>query len=110
MGCGASVPAPPPPTAAVESRATAAATGDQSSGSLSVVMPCGDVVPCVAEHAGIDAARCLASPAFQAWTQSVDERFLVRQVTFQSVDFFGPRVGFLKFRADCCERATVSQS
>jgi hypothetical protein len=47
---------------------------------------------------------------FLAWAQSVDERFLVKQVTFQSVNLSGARVTALEFRADCSERATVSQS
>jgi hypothetical protein len=73
-------------------------------------MPCGDVLPCVAEHGDIDVALCVASPMFLAWAQSVDERFLVKQVTFQSVNLSGARVTALEFRADCSERATVSQS
>ncbi len=44
--------------------------------------------------------KAVASKPFQDWLASVSERFVVKGVKFQSVDMFGPRVGFIKFAAD----------
>lgn len=44
--------------------------------------------------------KAIASKPFQDWLESVGERFVVKGVKFQSVDMFGPRVGFIKFVAD----------
>ena len=65
----------------------------------------GDDVPCTADR-GVDLQKCFNSPAFQVWAGSVDEKFLIEKLLFQSVDMFGPRVGFLKFKADCFDRAS----
>jgi ADP-sugar diphosphatase len=48
------------------------------------------------------AKKCLEAVPFTEWTKaiSLDPQFIVHSVRFQSVDFFGPRVGFMKFRAD----------
>ncbi|MBC7792383.1 MAG: NUDIX domain-containing protein [Clostridia bacterium] len=43
----------------------------------------------------------IASRPFSDWLEKLDRaRFDVRSVTIQSVDMFGPRVGFIKFKAD----------
>jgi len=42
--------------------------------------------------------------AFQDWCNGVDEEFNVKQIKIQSVDMFGPRVGFLKFDADVSDK------
>jgi ADP-sugar diphosphatase len=44
--------------------------------------------------------KAVASKPFQDWLKSVSDRFVVKGVKFQSVDLFGPRVGFIKFVAD----------
>lgn len=57
-------------------------------------------VPYTAE-AGIDIANVTTAKAFTDWLASVDDqKFVVRGVHFQSVDMFGPKVGFIKFKAD----------
>lgn len=57
-------------------------------------------IPYTAE-AGIDIATVTASRAFTDWLASVDDqKFTVRGVHIQSVDMFGPKVGFIKFKAD----------
>ena len=42
----------------------------------------------------------LAAVPFQKWAASLDKQLCVRSVHMQSVDKFGPRIGFIKFRAD----------
>lgn len=50
---------------------------------------------------GIDVTKVTGSQAFIDWLASVDDqKFVVRGVHFQSVDMFGPKVGFIKFKAD----------
>ena len=50
---------------------------------------------------GISVEAVTSSKQFKDWLASIDrERFNVRSVHFQSVDMFGPRVGFIKFKAD----------
>ena len=44
--------------------------------------------------------KAVASKPFQDWLASVGERYVVKGVKFQSVDMFGPRVGFIKFVAE----------
>lgn len=46
----------------------------------------------------------LAYSLFKNWARDLDPRFFVRNVTIQSVDMFGPRVGFIKFKADLTSR------
>jgi ADP-sugar diphosphatase len=48
------------------------------------------------------AKKCIEAVPFAEWTKaiSLDPQFVVHSVRLQSVDFFGPRVGFMKFRAD----------
>ena len=53
---------------------------------------------------GIDVAKCIASSVFTDWVSSVDPAFLVERVHLQSVDMFGPNIGFMKFRADTFDR------
>jgi ADP-sugar diphosphatase len=57
-----------------------------------------DVV--VTAREGIDIATALASSQLQDWARSVQEGLDVRRVHIQDVDMFGPRVGFVKFKAD----------
>ena len=48
---------------------------------------------------GIDPAIALTFPPFLDWAAGLDPRFAVASITLQSVDMFGPRVGFLKLLA-----------
>ena len=55
-------------------------------------------IPVTAEN-GIDVKAALAAKPFTDWLASVDTtRFTVNSIHFQSVDMFGPRVGFVKFK------------
>ncbi len=57
-------------------------------------------IPVTAE-AGIDIAVAVKAKPFTDWLAQVDRtRFNLRSVCFQSVDMFGPRVGFIKFKCD----------
>ncbi|MBY0359104.1 MAG: NUDIX domain-containing protein [Candidatus Obscuribacterales bacterium] len=52
-------------------------------------------------EAGIDIEKIKTSAQFTNWLTSVDrQRFNIRGVHFQSVDMFGPKIGFIKFKAD----------
>jgi len=46
------------------------------------------------------AAAALASVPFRNWVTGLDSALCVNSVEIQSVDMFGPRVGFVKFKAD----------
>ena len=38
--------------------------------------------------------------AFKEWCSNIDAELTVKKITVQSVDMFGPRVGFVKFKGD----------
>lgn len=42
----------------------------------------------------------IKSPLFQNWFNNLDRRFTVTTIEFQSVDYFGPKIGFMKIKAD----------
>ena len=48
----------------------------------------------------VTVAAALACRPFQDWASALDPRYSIASITLQSVDFFGPRVGFVKFIAD----------
>lgn len=48
---------------------------------------------------GLDPTLALGFRPFQQWAASLDPRFSVSAIALQSVDMFGPRVGFLKLVA-----------
>lgn len=50
--------------------------------------------------------KALASPKFIDWVASVDPGLAVKRVMIQSVDLFGPNVGFLKIVADVSKDGT----
>lgn len=54
----------------------------------------------ISAEAGIDVSAATQSKQFQNWLAALDKSFVVRSVHFQSVDMFGPKVGFIKFKAD----------
>jgi ADP-sugar diphosphatase len=51
-----------------------------------------------------DADKVLEMKAFKDWIAGLDKEFKVKSILVQSVDFFGPRVGFLKFKADVSDK------
>lgn len=59
----------------------------------------GVAVP-VTARAGIDVARAIDCVPFRDWCSTMDPALRVHSVEVTDVDYFGPRVGFLKFRAD----------
>ena len=65
----------------------------------------GDEATLTAEP-GIDLEKVVNATVFKDWMASVDASFLVEKVHIQSVDMFGPHIGFIKFRADCFDRET----
>mmetsp|Transcript_10490 Transcript_10490/g.15759 ORF Transcript_10490/g.15759 Transcript_10490/m.15759 type:complete len:257 (-) Transcript_10490:113-883(-) len=46
--------------------------------------------------------KAIAYSPFQDWLREInsDKRFVVKKIEFQGIDMFGPRVGFIKFKAD----------
>lgn len=58
------------------------------------------VVDAVPQSPPLDVAAAVASRPFQIWATELDPRFELTRVTLQSLDFFGKRVGFVKFRAE----------
>ena len=64
-----------------------------------VVVPV-HLAPGVSASAG---AAALASDVFASWARGLEAGLDVRALTLQSVDMFGPRVGFVKLR---CEAST----
>lgn len=59
-----------------------------------------DGINCYAED-GVDINQAINAKVFTDWLKSLDrKRFDVNWVLFQSLDAFGPRVGFLKWKTD----------
>jgi ADP-sugar diphosphatase len=50
----------------------------------------------------IDVEKAITSPNFENWCKRIaaDGKFKVKEILLQSLDMFGPKVGFLKFKAD----------
>ena len=46
---------------------------------------------------GIKLPNVLESTPFKDWAKSMDEDLIINNVHIQSVDYFGKRVGFIKF-------------
>lgn len=44
--------------------------------------------------------KCLSSLKFKKWLMSIDPDIVVTRIVIQSVDMFGPNVGFIKLKAD----------
>jgi ADP-sugar diphosphatase len=60
------------------------------------------IVPIVVDN-GVDAnviSRLSTYKPFNDWVQNFDPKFTCSKITIQSVDYFGPRIGFLKLKAD----------
>ena len=63
----------------------------------------GNSVPIVGETPLITRdiiVKCLSSLKFKKWLQSIDPKITVTRIVIQSVDMFGPNVGFIKLKAD----------
>ena len=52
------------------------------------------------------AQKAVQYSPFTQWLNGVEERYDVRSITFQSIDMFGSRVGFIKFEAEVYDRTT----
>ncbi len=50
------------------------------------------------------ADRVLEMKAFKDWCEAVDPEFIIKSILVQSVDMFGPRVGFIKFKAQVSDK------
>lgn len=57
----------------------------------------GKEVKLVAEP-GIDVRKVISAKPFQEWLEKLDKEIHISQIHFQSVDMFGSRVGFIKFK------------
>lgn len=63
----------------------------------------GNTVPVIGETPLITRdiiVKCLSSLKFKKWFMSIDPGIAVIRIVIQSVDMFGPNVGFIKFKAD----------
>lgn len=54
----------------------------------------------VTSDPGINLSDALSSPNLLEWAQKLDQRFSVSSIHIQSLDMFGRKPGFLKFRAE----------
>lgn len=72
---------------------------DTSSTEVKSVVINGVVVPvsAIPQTPPLDIAAATSSTVFTKWCQNVDPRFSLTSIQFQSIDYFGPRVGFVKF-------------
>lgn len=60
----------------------------------------GSAVPVTAAGPHIDLARVTSCVPFKDWSSTIDRSLTVKKVHVTDVDYFGSRVGFLKFRAE----------
>ncbi len=51
-------------------------------------------------------AAAIDSPMFKNWVASFDPRMTVKGIEFQSIDMFGSKVGFIKFKMKITDTAT----
>jgi ADP-sugar diphosphatase len=70
-----------------------------TSPSLASVVIHGASVP-VTARPGIDLVRALDCVPFKDWCLTMESELKVHSIEVTDVDYFGPRVGFLKFKAD----------
>jgi ADP-sugar diphosphatase len=64
----------------------------------------GDAPVPITGEPGVNIQTCLDANIYQDWKAHLSNTFLVRGVHFQSLDMFGPRVGFIKMNADIVTR------
>ena len=80
--------------------ASAATAPAADAASFSVRIHGADVpVECSPAAPGLDLARCVKAKPFVDWAAGLDAELAIQKVVVQSVDYFGPRVGFLKVEA-----------
>ena len=51
-----------------------------------------------------NADKVFEMKAFKDWIAGLDKEFIIKSILVQSVDMFGPRVGFLKFKAEVSDK------
>ena len=58
-------------------------------------------VPLTTEDLTVDLQKVLEADVFREWVASIDadEKLFVTAIEVQSVDMFGPRIGFIKFKS-----------
>ena len=58
-------------------------------------------VPLVTEDLRVDLQKVLEAQVFVDWVASVDKdpQLFIAEIEVQSVDMFGPRIGFIKFKS-----------
>jgi ADP-sugar diphosphatase len=61
--------------------------------------------PLIKAEGVVDMIKAQSSKVFQDFLQGLDPRFLIKEVTFQSVDYFGERAAFVKFQAEATFQA-----
>jgi hypothetical protein len=47
---------------------------------------------------------CILIQAFNDWCNTIDKEFIVKKILIQSVDMFGSRMGFVKFKGDVTDK------
>jgi len=96
-----------PATAADQVAAVAVAVPAPVPVPVPVLAPAQAVLqPLFTAEAGIALDTAVQSKQFQNWLAQVDtSKFQIRSVHIQSVDMFGPKVGFIKFKADIVDMA-----
>ena len=70
---------------------------EMSASAITVVCN-GVAVPleCHPSHPGLDLERCKNAKPFADWLAGLDSGLKVSKIVLRDIDFFGPRVGFLK--------------
>jgi ADP-sugar diphosphatase len=66
---------------------------------LKTVIINGLTVPVTSEN-GVDLSRAIECTPFKDWCATMEPPLKVHSVTVTDIDYFGSRVGFLKFKAD----------
>jgi len=59
----------------------------------------GQKVPVTTSDSTIDLSKVITAKTFTEWMERMDPELIVKEITIQSVDMFGPRIGFIKFNA-----------
>ena len=82
------------------SAAASSEAAEPAAAAFSVRIHGADVpVECSPAAPGLDLARCVKAKPFVDWAAGLDAELAIQKVVVQSVDYFGPRVGFLKVEA-----------
>jgi len=59
-------------------------------------------IPVTAEREGLDVGKAIEAAPFKEWCTRMgkDPKIVISSILIQSIDMFGPRVGFIKFKAE----------